>query len=46
MKNLDNINGMLISIKKRCEDNMLNIIENNFGKDTKIIMGDWCIKNK
>lgn len=32
--------------KKRCEDNMLNIIENKFGKDTKIIMGDWCIKKQ
>ena len=25
---------------------MLNIIENKFGKDTKIIMGDWCIKKQ
>jgi hypothetical protein len=32
--------------KKRCEDNMLNIIENNFGKDVKIIYGDWCIKKQ
>jgi len=23
---------------------MLNIIENKFGKDVKIIYGDWCIK--
>lgn len=32
--------------KKRCEDNMINIIENKFGKDVKIIMGDWCIKKQ
>ena len=32
--------------KKRCEDNMLNIIENKFGKYAKIIMGDWCIKKQ
>lgn len=32
--------------KKRCEDNILNIIENKFGKDIKIIMGDWCIKKQ
>ncbi len=25
---------------------MLNIIENKFGKDIKIIMGDWCIKKQ
>ena len=25
---------------------MLNLIENKFGKDAKIIMGDWCIKKQ
>jgi len=29
--------------KKRSEDNMLNKIENKFGKDVKIIIGDWSI---
>jgi N-acetylmuramoyl-L-alanine amidase len=29
--------------KKRTEDNMLNKIENKFGKDVKIIIGDWSI---
>ena len=32
--------------KKRCEDNMLNLIENKFGKDVKVIMGDWSIKKQ
>ena len=26
---------------KRCEDKMLNLIENKYGKDSKIIIGDW-----
>ena len=29
--------------KKRTEDNMLNKIENKYGKDIKIIIGDWSI---
>jgi hypothetical protein len=29
--------------KKRTEDNMLNKIEKNYGKDIKIIIGDWSI---
>jgi hypothetical protein len=29
--------------KKRTEDNMLNKIENKYGKDVKIIIGDWSI---
>lgn len=28
---------------KRTEDNMLNKIENKYGKDIKIIIGDWSI---
>jgi hypothetical protein len=28
---------------KRAEDNMLNKIENKYGKDIKIIIGDWSI---
>jgi hypothetical protein len=27
--------------RKRCEDNMLNLIEEKFGKDVNIIYGDW-----
>lgn len=29
--------------KKRTEDNMLNKIENKYGKDIKIVIGDWSI---
>ena len=29
--------------RKRCEDNMLNLIERRFGKDIKIIYGNWNI---
>ena len=29
--------------KKRTEDNMLNKIENKYGKEVKIIIGDWSI---
>lgn len=32
--------------RKRAEDNMLNLIEKKYGKDTKIIMGDWCISKQ
>jgi hypothetical protein len=32
--------------RKRAEDNMLNLIEKRYGKDTKIIMGDWCISKQ
>ena len=28
---------------QRTEDNMLNLIANQFGKDVKIIMGDWSV---
>lgn len=28
------------------DDNMLNLIEKRYGKDTKIIMGDWCISKQ
>ena len=29
--------------KKKCEDNMLNLIENKYGKDIKVIIDDWTI---
>lgn len=32
--------------KKRTEDNMLNKIENAYGKDNIIIIGDWCIEKQ
>ncbi len=32
--------------RKRCNDNMLNSIENKYGLDTTIIYGDWCIKKQ
>jgi hypothetical protein len=32
--------------KKRTEDNMLNKIENAYGKDSIIIIGDWCIEKQ
>ncbi len=32
--------------RKRCEDNMLNKIENKYGKDLTIIIGDWCIQKQ
>ncbi len=28
-------------LRKRCEDNMLNLIEAKYGKDVNIIYGDW-----
>jgi hypothetical protein len=32
--------------KKRTEDNMLNKIEKTYGKDSIIIIGDWCIEKQ
>lgn len=32
--------------KKRTEDNMLNLIENKFGKDLIVIHGNWSIKKQ
>jgi hypothetical protein len=32
--------------KKRTEDNMLNKIEKAYGKDSIIIIGDWCIEKQ
>ena len=32
--------------KKRTEDNMLNLIENKFGKDLIVIQGNWSIKKQ
>ena len=31
--------------KKSCKDNILNLIENKFGKNVNIIISIWCIKN-
>jgi hypothetical protein len=32
--------------KKRTEDNMLNKIEKAYGKDSIVIIGDWCIEKQ
>ena len=32
--------------KKRTEDNMLNKIERTYGKESIIIIGDWCIEKQ
>jgi hypothetical protein len=32
--------------KKRTEDNMLNKIEKTYGKESIIIIGDWCIEKQ
>ncbi len=32
--------------KKRSEDKLLNKIEKKFGKDSIVIIGDWCIKKQ